>query len=120
MVKIVQYWNRISIRYKVLIWAAAVCAVTMVVLSFSSAVQEDVLDAYARLMDNNVICYEFQESLETERNAFVAYIRENSQENLTRYREACDTTYAAMEGLPFDYEIIGRERYARTGNIRNG
>ena len=120
MVKIVHYWNRISIRYKVLIWAAAVSAITMVILSFSSAVQEDVLDAYAGLMDNNVVCYEFQESLETERSAFVAYIRENSQENLERYRSACDATYAVMEGLPFDYELIGQERYARTWNIRNG
>ena len=120
MGRFVLQWNKLSIRYKVLIWVAAVCAVTMVLLAFSSAVQEDVLDAYARLMDNNVVCYEFQEALETERNAFMAYIRENSQENLQRYRTACDSTYTAMEGLPFDYELIGQERYARTWNIRNG
>ena len=113
-------WNRLSIRYKVLVWVSVVCAITMVLLTFTSTVQEELLDSYTRLMDNNVTCFEFQESLETERGAFLAYIRENSRENLEQYHRSCSETWAAMEALPFDYEQIGQERYARTWNIRNG
>ena len=113
-------WNSISIRYKVLAWVAAVCVVTILLLLFSTGMQEAVIDAYARLMDDNVTCYQFQEAIESERNAFLAYIREVSGENRDKYRAACETTLAALEALPFDYVLIGEERYARTWNICNG
>lgn len=113
-------WKKLSIRYKVMTWIAMICAVTMVLLSFSSAVQNDVLDAYARLMDDNVVCYQLQEAIDTERSAFRTYILERSQENLERYRAACLDTRSALDALPFDYEQIGQERYARTWNMRNG
>lgn len=120
MKKILLKWNRLSIRYKVMVWIAMICAITMVLLSFSSASQGNVLNAYARLMNDNVVCFELQEAIDTERSTFLAYIRENSRENLERYQTACRATRAALEALPFDYEQIGAERYARTWNMRNG
>ena len=120
MIRFVRRWNGVSIRYKVLAWMASVCIVTMLVLTVSSAMQDEVLDDYTRLMGDNVICYQFQEAIESERYAFTAYVREISGENLEKYQAACAATQEALDALPFDYTLIGEERYARTWNIRNG
>ena len=103
-----------------MVWIALICAATMVLLSVSSVSQDNVLNAYTRLMDDNVVCFELQEAIDTERGSFLAYVRENSRENLERYQAACRATRAALNALPFDYEQIGQERYARTWNMRNG
>lgn len=113
-------WNRLSVRYKVLLMVSVICLVTMLLVGVYFAVQDDLMDDYSRLMDDNVICYEFQEAIELECSAFVTYVRENSRENLERYHNACDATRHALEALPFDYSQIGQARYARTWNIRNG
>lgn len=113
-------WNRLSVRLKVLFMVSIICVITMLMLSFYFTVQDDLMDDYSRLMDNNVICYEFQEAIEQERSAFVTYIRLRSGENLALYHDACEATREALEALPFDYGEIGQERYARTWNILNG
>lgn len=113
-------WNRMSVRGKVLLMVSAICVLTMILLTFYFTVNDDLLDDYRHLMDDNVTCYGFQEAIEAERSAFVAFIRERSGENRAKYDAACEATRNAIDALPFDYEKIGRERYARTWNIRNG
>ena len=113
-------WNRLSVRYKVLFMVSCVCVFTMVLMSFYFNVQDNLMNEFARLMDDNVTCYEFQEAIKSERDAFITCVRENSRENQACYRDACEATRAALDALPFDYSQVGAERYARTWRIRSG
>ena len=48
------------------------------------------------------------------------YVRDRTQENRDEYVLACVRSERCLRSLPFDYERIGEERYARTWNVKNG
>lgn len=88
-------------------------AFNMLVMNFS-------LESFNVILNDNSLCYDVQESMEQEADAFELYVRERSWENAKQYRLACFKTESSLDALPFDYDVIGPERYARTWNIKNG
>lgn len=113
-------WNRLSIRRKALAWLGAILLVMAALLGVTTGVRNRSMEELNRLQQNNTLCYAVQEALEAERQAFEDLVREDSQANLKLYTQACQTTAACIEALPFDYAAIGQERYARTWNLRSG
>jgi hypothetical protein len=87
---------------------------------FSLAVMKVILDDHKSNMYHSSICYELQKSIQDETEKFLIYTREQSAKSVTEMLEACETTKKCVESLPFDYEVIGKERYAITWNIMNG
>jgi len=72
------------------------------------------------IMDDNLACYKFQESMENERGLFAQVLANNTPENKEAYRQGCQETRVYLNSLPYDYDKIGEERYGITWNIKNG
>ena len=113
-------WKRLSIRSKAIVWLGTVIAVLLTMMGIASIVRSQMMVELARLQDNNDRCYAVQEALETERQAFEALFREDSQTNRQLYAEACAATVRAIDALPTGYELIGEDRFARTWSLRSG
>ncbi len=58
--------------------------------------------------------------MELEIKAFEVYVRDRTQENRDSTSWPASGRKAVPPLLPFDYERIGEERYARTWNMKNG
>lgn len=113
-------WSRLSIRRKVMAWLYAVILVVAGVVVLTNSVQRQTLRELDRLQQDDALCYTVQAALDTERRTFEDLVREPTLSNRSQFSQACRATEAAIEALPFDYALIGQERYARTWNLRSG
>ena len=113
-------WSAAPLRGKVACWFAAIMTVMVLTLVALFVIGRTTFSAYSRVQESHVVCYVMQEALETENRAFETCLREPSGENRQVYQDACAATRAAMDALPFDYNEIGRDRYARTWNVLHG
>lgn len=87
-------------------------AFNMYAIRFSTRTMSDILTSTSR-------CETAQRAMESEETAFHTYIRSRTEENLELLRQAAVHTRSSIDLLPFAYDEIGAERYARTWNIRN-
>ena len=108
------------LRRKVTGWFTAILILMALTLGAAAFIGQATFSAFERVQQSHMVYYEMQEALETERHAFETCIREFSGENQAAYQQACAATQAAIDALPFDYEELGQERYARTWNIVHG
>ncbi|MBQ9148666.1 MAG: sensor histidine kinase [Oscillospiraceae bacterium] len=113
-------WRHTSLKQKVAVWLGAILVVMALSAGGVFGVARMGFLAFDRIVQYNLACYELQDALEVEVAAFETYVRENSPENRRNYEAACAVTEACIAALPFDYQRIGQERYARTWNIING
>ena len=110
----------LSLRRKVTGWLGAILAVTLVSIGMATAVGRWTSTAFDAMLADNSACYTVQDALAAETKAFSRMVREPSQENTEEYQTACEITEASLAELPFDYEKIGEDRYARTWNLLQG
>ena len=110
----------LSLRRKVTGWLGAILAVTLVSIGMATAVGRWTSTAFDAMLADNSACYTVQDALAAETKAFSRMVREPSQENTEEYQTACEITEASLAELPFDYEKIGENRYARTWNLLQG
>ncbi len=112
-------WYRITVRQKLAVNIALIVLVMVFFSVFTILILRFSLGDVNRILDDNVRCHEFQDALEQEIEAFNVYARNRTEENRGTYNLACVRTERCLASLPYDYEEIGEERYARTWNIRN-
>ncbi|MCD8222629.1 MAG: histidine kinase [Clostridiales bacterium] len=117
--KIHDLWLGISIRKKISSYAMMVILVISLLVMFSIQLANFGLNSFNDILYDNSICYDFQEAVEQEIRSFEQYVRNRSQENREDYTSCVERTEECIELLPFDYSLIGSERYARTWNIKN-
>ena len=113
-------WNRLSIRRKAMTWLGAIILVVVSLMGMTATVRARATAELTRLQENDTLCYAAQEALETERQAFETLFRVESQTNRQAYADACRACAQAIAALPFDYEEIGEDRYARTWSLKSG
>ena len=113
-------WKSLSIRRKAVTWIAALMLVLAALMGITAAIRSLTMTQLSILQANDNQCYAVQEALEDERQALEAVFREHSQANLGAYHQACRSTRNAIRALPFEYDEIGEERYARTWNLCSG
>ena len=113
-------WLSISLKKKLGAFSVVVILVMGLSIAFNMLVMNFSLESFNVILNDNSLCYDVQESMEQEADAFELYVRERSWENAKQYRLACFKTESSIDALPFDYDVIGPERYARTWNIKNG
>ena len=113
-------WKGLSIRSKARIWLATVIAVALGLVGIAAAVRSHTMTMLNQLQENDTRCYAVQEAIESERQALAVLFQADSQSNRELYHEACAATAAAIDALPFDYQEVGEERYARTWSLRSG
>ena len=112
-------WLSISLKKKLGAFSVVVILVMGLSIAFNMLVMNFSLESFNVILNDNSLCYDVQESMEQEADAFELYVRERSWENAKQYRLACFKTESSLDALPFDYDVIGPERYARTWNIKN-
>ena len=113
-------WAAAPLRWKVTGWFSAIMIIMVLILGAMIILAHNTFRAFERVQQSHVVYYEMQEALELEQRAFETCMREDSRENRAKFEEACGTTEKTMEALPFDYELLGEDRYARTWNILHG
>ncbi len=112
-------WLGISLKKKLGIYVCLIILVIGVSAVFSFLLMDFALGNINIILDDNSKCYDFQEAMELESQAFKAYIRNRTEENWEHYEASCQRTGKSLERLPFDYFTVGAERYGRTWNIHN-
>ena len=113
-------WADAPLRWKIGVWFAALMLLLAVLLGALEIIGQATFATFERVQQSHVVYYVMQEALENESRAFEACIRSRTKENLRQYEDACCAAMKTMEALPLDYELIGRERYARTWNVVHG
>ncbi len=88
-------------------------------MGFNIVAMNVVVRDFNRILEDNSRCCDFQEALELEIRDFEGYIREGSQAGREACEASCARTAACLSALPYAYEQIGSERYARTWNVIN-
>ena len=112
-------WWRMSIDRKVHSFAAVIVFIILVSAGFAMFTMNYSLRDYGQLLDENRACQSFMKAMEEEGLAFDGYVSASTETARDTLDKAIHRTERAIDALPFDYEIIGAERYARTWNIRN-
>ena len=112
-------WWRMSIDRKVQSFAAVIAFIILVSAGFAMFTMSYSLRDYGQLLDENRACQSFMKAMEEEGLAFDGYVSAGTETARDTLEKAIHRTERAIDALPFDYEIIGAERYARTWNIKN-
>ena len=113
-------WLKISLKKKLGIYAVMLSLVVGLSVICTIVAMNFVVNSFNTILEDNSRCHDFQEAMELEANAFAGYMRDKSEERRQEYVLACVRTERCLRSLPFNYEEIGSERYARTWNIKNG
>lgn len=117
--KLYQLWLSFSIKQKLCTFAGAVIIAILLAVISNLATIDYALYGIGTTMDDNVKCSALLEAVSNESRAFETYVRLRTEENRLVYENACEITRLSVEALPYDYELIGDTRYARTWSIRN-
>ena len=112
-------WWRMSIDRKVQSFAAVIVFIILVSAGFAMFTMNYSLRDYGQLLDENRACQSFMKAMEEEGLAFDGYVSAGTETARDTLEKAIHRTERAIDALPFDYKIIGAERYARTWNIQN-
>ena len=112
-------WWRMSIDQKVQSFAAIIAVIILVSAGFSMFTMSYSLRDYGQLLDENRASQTFMEAMEAEGTAFSDYASTRTESAKENLQQAIQRTERAIDALPFSYELIGQERYARTWNIKN-
>lgn len=113
-------WLSLTLKHKFHLYTFTLLVIIVITVLFNVQVVDYTVGGFGVILDDNVRCGELQEAFGLEFKAFEKYIRNRSVENREEYVLSCTRSERCIDALPFDYERIGRERYGRTWNIRNG
>jgi len=112
-------WLKLSIDRKVRCFALIVVAIILLSSFLSLMVMGFSLKDYSEILNENRICQEFMDAMESEGKAFHTYVSERTDLSRQDLSDAISRTERSINELPYDYRVIGSERYARTWNILN-
>ena len=118
--KIRTIWMSISVKQKLGAYTLALVFVMSLSVFFNVHVMDYALGGFREILDDNAKCHDLQQAIEQEVSAFENYVRDRSVDNREDYVLACVRAERCIRSLPFEYEKIGPERYARTWNVKNG
>lgn len=113
-------WNNVSIHHKVMVWITVILLAMLSSTGISILIGQQMSQEFDLLLEDNVACYDVQEAIKEEKRTFEVFVRESSLENWNNYENACAEAQRSIAALPFDYEKLGEERYARTWNLVHG
>ncbi|MCR5772397.1 MAG: histidine kinase [Butyrivibrio sp.] len=112
-------WLKLSIERKTRIYSLTIIAVVIAVGVFNMFIIGGSINDLGTILSDLTRCVNVQTAFEEENEAFEKYIRNDIDTNKEAYEKACLHTRATITGLPYTYNEIGAERYARTWRIIN-
>lgn len=113
-------WLSITLKQKLALYTVMVVLIMAFSGAFNIQVINYALSGFNEILNDNSRCHDFEEAMNLEVQAFENYVRDRSAENHEDYVLACVRSERCLRSLPFDYDRIGEERYARTWNVKNG
>lgn len=114
-----KWWLSVTLKQKFAVFAGTVALTVGIAAAVNMAVANFAVYGFGRILDDNAKSYAFQEAVEKETEAFSAFMRAKTGENLEQLKQSCQDTEQALADLPFVYQEIGADRYAKTWSIRN-
>lgn len=112
-------WQDLSLCRKMYLFLGAVGIILGGCILLNLKILDYSVDTLSGVMDANLSCYYFQAALDRERTLFVKAAADPGEEVQRAYREACIDTRRNLEQLPYDYKMIGENRYALTWSLLN-
>lgn len=112
-------WQSLKIKQKLRVFTRIVFF--MILLSIFLAVwtvKYFLLD-FSTILNSTSVVTDFVQCVENEAYLFEAYAKTEKQETYDKLERAISDTQRIVGQLPFDYERIGQERYAKTWSILN-
>ncbi|MDD3367825.1 MAG: sensor histidine kinase [Lachnospiraceae bacterium] len=117
--KMSNIWQSMSITKKIGTFTGMVFLIIALSVLFDIWVVKFSLLDFNRILEDNARSSVLVDAMEEEAQLFETYVRNPTDERATKMEEAFARTKAAIDGLPFDYKLIGETRYAKTWSIRN-
>ncbi len=113
-------WLQISISSKFKLMIATLYLMIFGASIFNIYIMNAPMKSAGKTLEEITRCARVEEALQKEEVAFRAYLQEPTQENEKRFETACVRSKSVVSQLPYDYESMGKDRYARTWNLKNG
>lgn len=111
-------WLSMMIKKKILLFSSAVLIACLLSVVFNIWVVKFSLVDFSNILEDNSKSVNLVQMMEQEKEAFQAYVQ-RKEISLEELDEIMEHTRAAVYELPFEYDEIGEERYARTWSIRS-
>lgn len=112
-------WLSLSLEQKVRFLSVSAAAVVLLSIAANILVAGYGMRGFSSVLKNNSQALSFWSAMSGESGAFLALVREDTKENQERFEAARQNAEAALRDLPYDYTIIGADRYAKTWSIMN-
>lgn len=120
MQKLNQIWMKCSLKRKINAIIACIAIIVVVSQSITIIGTYSAMLEFEGFMHNNSIYYNLQTVMKEEKEKFIVYMRNRTDENKLAFEAACEASEVCIKSLDFNYENMGEERYARIWNIVNG
>lgn len=112
-------WRSLKIKQKIRIYTNGVFLVILLSIILAGWVIKSSLLDFSVILKNNSLVSDFLQCIENEADFFESYIKTGDESCYALLKEAMEDTERIVSQLPFEYEKIGRERYARTWSVLN-
>ena len=119
MSKLKKYWLGLSIGSKMRMFVILLLLVIILAAGFNFYTMRFSVGDFSQILKEISRCETSQDAMRAEVDAFRTYVRTPSEGNLSALNQAVSYCRSCILLLPYDYEEIGAERYARTWRIRN-
>jgi len=117
--KLKKYWLGLSIGSKMRMFVILLLLVIILAAGFNFYTLRFSVGDFSQILKEISRCEASQDAMRAEVDAFRTYVRTPSEGNLSALNQAVSYCRSCILLLPYDYEEIGAERYARTWRIRN-
>ena len=119
MSKIKNYWLGLPIGSKMKAFILLLLLVVFIAAGFNMyTIQFSVVDVN-EILEEISKCENAQDAMKNEEAAFQVFVRSPSKESLSDLNNAAVRSLSSISLLPYDYEEIGAERFARTWRVKN-
>lgn len=119
MSKLKSCWLGLSIGSKMRMFVILLLLVIVSAAGFNFYTLQFSIGDVSQILKEISRCETAQEAMHDEAESFRLFVRVPSEDNLSNLNQAVSHCRSSILLLPYDYEEIGAERYARTWRARN-
>ena len=119
ILKIEQRWQKCTIRQKISFYMVTVFLCIFLSALFNVWVANFSLGDFNNILSESSKSSAFVQAIEYESKLFEQFMKKRTAENEQLLKLAMQETEKTVEELPFDYTLIGEERYSTTWSIRS-
>lgn len=112
-------WMAVTLKQKINTFAAMEIVIIGLSIIFNIYTLNFALGGFKTILDDNSKSHDLQKLMEQESSKFNIYAKDRTKENLKELNIACIRMERALVRIPYDYNEIGTNRYARTWSIKN-